>query len=147
LAAKPETTFYTSVHKHLPSPDKLHREKMANPYRGGTADHWYDGQKADLWVEWKFIVLPKRDDTIIDLVTPRGKKGESPLSALQQDWLGGRYINGRSVWVIVGCKEGGVIMRAPDEWNAPWKAGVFRANLQSRPSIAAAILEHTGLCR
>ena len=91
LAAKPETTFYTSVHRHLPPLDKLHREKMANPYRGGTADHWYDGPDADLWIEWKFIVLPKRGNTTIDLVTPRGKKLESPLSALQQDWLAGRH--------------------------------------------------------
>ena len=67
MAAKPETTFYTSVHRHLPSTDLLHREKMSNPYRGGTFDHWYSGKKADLWIEWKFVVLPKRDDTMIDI--------------------------------------------------------------------------------
>ncbi len=144
MAAKPETTFYTSVHKHLPSIDSLHREKMANPYRGGTADHYYDGPNADLWIEWKFIVLPKRDHTIIDLVTPRGKRGESPLSALQQDWLAGRHRNGRNVWVVVGCKEGGVIMRSPTEWCMRWHADTFRVNLQSRQSIAAAILNVTG---
>ena len=144
MAAKPETAFYTSVHRHLPSIDRLHREKMANPYRGGTADHYYDGPDADMWIEWKFILLPKRDDTVIDLVTPRGKKNESPLSGLQQDWLAGRHRNGRNVWVVVGCKEGGVIRRCPDEWDTPWRADVFRVNLQTRQSIAAAILNVTG---
>lgn len=144
MAAKPETTFYTSVHKHLPPPSQLHREKMANPYRGGAADHYYDGPRADMWVEWKFIVLPKRDDTVIDLVTPRGKKQESPLSGLQQEWLAGRHRNGRNVWVVVGCKEGGVIMRCPDEWCVPWRTDVFRANLIDRRGIAAAITEVTG---
>ena len=144
MASKPETTFYTGVHKHLPPPSQLYREKMANPYRGGTADHWYDGMKADLWVEWKFIPLPRRDDTVIDLVTPRGKKGESPLSALQQLWLEGRHRNGRNVWVIVGCKDGGVVMRSPSAWRMAWRVDAFKANLQSRQSIAAAILDTTG---
>ena len=142
MAVKPETTLYTSVHRHLPSIDVLHREKMNNPYRGGTADHWYDGPAADLWVEWKFILLPKRDDTIIDLVTPRGKKMESPLSALQQDWLAGRHRNGRSVWVIVGCKEGGVIMKSPNVWCQKWRTDSFRLLMQDRKSIAAAIQHH-----
>ncbi len=26
------------------------------------------GPQGDLWVEYKFIVVPKRDDTMIDLV-------------------------------------------------------------------------------
>lgn len=141
MAAKPETTFYTGVHRHLPGLDILHREKMANPYRGGTADHWYDG-KQDLWVEWKFIVVPARHDTVIDLVTPRGKKQDSPLSQLQQDWLMSRHKNKRSVWVVVGSKEGGVVMRSPKEWCRKWAAAEFRAALCDRRRIAALITEH-----
>lgn len=130
--SKPETTFYTSVHRHLPSIDRLHREKMANPYRGGTADHWYSGNGGDLWVEWKFIIIPKRDDTMIDLCG--GKK--PPLSALQQDWLTGRYNEGRNVVVIVGAKEGGVIYEFRT-WRHPMSAGEFRTRLQARQEIAA----------
>lgn len=131
MSAKPETTFYTSVHKHLPPLSELHREKMANPYRGGTADHWYSGRKADLWIEWKFIKLPTRDDTVIRI----------GLSELQRDWLRRRRLEGRDVWVVVGCKEGAVVMDRM-AWEVPWKTHVFRANLQTRQSVAAAIRDH-----
>lgn len=140
MAAKPETTFYTSVHKHLPPLSQLHREKMANPYRGGTFDHWYDGTR-DLWVEWKFIELPKRPGTVIDLVTPRGKKMESPLSALQQQWGRDRWNNGRDVWVIVGCALGGVVYDRGD-WHLPLTTSQFTARLLSRKEIAAKIAQH-----
>lgn len=134
-----------SVNKHLPPRSELHREKMANPYRGGTFDHWYDG-KRDLWIEWKFIDLPKRPGTMIDLVTPRGKKQESPLSALQQQWGRDRHSNGRQVWVVVGCKEGGVIFTAPcgeRGWETPLTAEAFGKRLISRKQIAESIVRHT----
>ncbi len=138
MSAKPETTFYTSVHKHLPSIDLLHHEKMSNPYRAGTFDHWYSGGKADLWVEWKFIVLPKRDTTLIDICG--GKKPS--LSALQQQWGYRRHHEGRDVWVIIGCKEGGVICRMPPEWTQTFRADGFRACMLTRPQIAEAIAQH-----
>lgn len=140
MAAKPETTFYTSVHKHLPPESELHREKMANPYRGGTFDHWYDG-KRDLWVEWKFIELPKRPDTLIDLCTPRGKKMQSPLSGLQQEWGKARLKNGRAVWVIVGCKAGGVIYDKGN-WSDILTVKEFTARMLSRKDIATKIQRH-----
>ena len=131
MAAKPETSFYNSVHRFLPPLGQLHREKMANPYRGGTADHWYSGTRADLWIEWKFVVLPKRDSTLVPI----------NLSPLQKDWIRQRHYEGRSVWVIVGCREGGVIM-PQCTWDEEWRTDVFRVNLQARQSIAAAITEH-----
>lgn len=141
MTSKPETTFYTSVHRFLPPLSQLHREKMANPYRGGTADHWYDGPKGDLWIEWKFIRVPKRDTTSICLIEPYGK---SALSELQQEWLRERYRNGRNAWVIVGCKEGGVIFRFPYQWQERWTTRAFKAFLMSRQDIAKAIVEVTG---
>lgn len=131
--SKPETTFYTSVHRHLPSIDDLYRVKMSNDYVAGIPDVWYSGKKADLWVEWKFIKVPVRDDTVIDLCG--GKK--PPLSALQQDWLRCRYEEGRNVCVIVGCEAGGVVMISPFEWETPIQAVQFRRALWSRKEIAA----------
>lgn len=132
--SKPENSFIDSVHRHLP-PDVYH-EKMANPYRGGTADVWYDGPR-DLWVEYKFLVLPKRDTTIISLVA-----GKDPmLSVLQQQWLKARSENGRAVWVIVGCSQGGVVMIRPGEWMSNWRTDSFRANLMPRKEVAAAIAD------
>lgn len=136
MSAKPETTFYTSVHKHLPSISLLHREKMSNPYRAGTFDHWYSGKKADLWIEWKFIVLPKRDTTMIDICS------DKKLSALQQEWGYKRHREGRDVWVIIGCKDGGVLCCTPPEWEFPMCLREFRARMQSRLQIAEAIARH-----
>lgn len=140
MARKPETTFYESVHRHLPPVTELWREKMANPYRGGTADTWYSGRRIgrckshDLWVEWKFIDLPVRDSTVINLVD--GKK--PPISELQQSWLRDRHLEGRNVWVIVGCAEGGVVF-TDMEWERPLLKSEFAARLLKRPALAHAI--------
>jgi hypothetical protein len=130
MASKPETTFTGSVHKHL-SRD-LHYEKMCNPYRGGTADCWYSGN-SDLWVEYKFEVLPKRDGTLVPVT----------ISELQADWLNKRYSEGRNVAVIVGCKEGGVIL-TDRAWNSPLNKQDFLGKLMSRQQIAKWIMDRTG---
>lgn len=95
MSKKPETRFYTAVHKALP-PD-VYREKFHNMYRGGTPDCWYSGSAADLWVEYKWIArLNKRAP--IDI--------SQSLSPLQLRWLGERYEEGRNVVVILGTPEG-----------------------------------------
>jgi hypothetical protein len=133
MSAKPETVFIDSVHRHLPAGEP-YRMKNHNEYVGGIADVWYDGVKADLWVEYKFITLPKRDITVIDLVG-----GKNPwLSPLQQKWLCDRVLNGRSVGVIVGCKEGGVWFPG-DSWTAPLTTLEFCNRLNSRPELAEII--------
>lgn len=130
MASKPESTFTSSVHKHLPL--KLYREKMHNPYRGGTWDLWYSGDKADLWVEYKFLVLPKRPDTMI----------EFGLSPLQLKWGADRRAEGRNVAVIVGCKEGGVILEGKG-WETPLACAEFRERLSSRFDVAQWIARKT----
>lgn len=127
--AKPETTFTASVHRLLPPLSALYREKMANPYRGGTPDYWYSN-KRDLWIEWKFIKLPAREQTEIDPT--------KLLSALQQKWLYDRFREGRNVWVIIGCKVGGVVLRDL-QWTRPLKGQEFRDHLLSRLDIALRI--------
>lgn len=137
--ATPEATFIASIHRLLPREDELHREKMNNPYSSGTADVWYSGAR-DLWIEYKFIVIPKRSTTLIDLTV-----GKAPaLSVLQQHWLGRRYDEGRNIWVIVGCKEGGVIMKDKD-WLSAWPTEQFSTELLGRLALAQQItrfLEH-----
>lgn len=137
MAAKPETTFISSVHKHLPP--SLYRVKNHNEYAAGIADCWYSG-KRDLWIEYKFIALPKRDTTVIDLV---GGKNP-PLSALQQEWLMARSLEGRNVWVIVGCKDGGMIFEA-GAWELPLTTADFRSQIQNRKDLAAEIANFTGV--
>lgn len=138
MSRGPENTFIASVHKHL-APAVYHM-KNHNEYNGGIADVWYDGPMGDLWVEYKLIEVPKRDRTLIDLVG-----GKDPIiSKLQQDWLRDRYENGRSVAVVVGCKDGGVWFE-----NCAWEKTVmaehFRLWTVPRKEIARLISERT--CR
>lgn len=137
MSAKPENTFRASVHKYLPL--HLHHEKMANPYSSGTADDWYSGNKADLWVEYKF--LPKTPQTAsLWLINPNVKKPD--LSVLQQQWLRGRYAEGRNVVVIVGCPDGGIILQ-DQEWEQRIDADSFRKRLIPRKAIAQWIADTT----
>jgi hypothetical protein len=122
--AQPETTFRLSVERHLPPPPHLHREKMANPYRGGTADSWYSSLMSDLWVEWKYI------DHL-----PKSKTIEPKLSAKQSAWLSGRLAEGRVVAVILGTCDGGVIYTQGD-WTVAYPIDVLAARLLPRKALA-----------
>jgi hypothetical protein len=135
VAAKPETTFIASVHKHLPP--TLYRVKNNNEYTAGIADVWYSGV-SDLWVEYKFIAVPKRPETRIDLLT-----GKNPaISYLQQEWLRSRHGEGRSVGVIVGSKDGGVWLPGV-AWEQPFTAKDFLAHLRTRKDLADTIVKET----
>ena len=126
MSRQPENTFIASVHKHLPK--ELYRIKNNNMYNSGQPDCWYSGSAGDLWIEYKLVVLPKRDDT---LIVPN-------LSALQMEWLTDRSKEGRRVGVIVGAKEGGVWL--PDlAWANPLKAIEFRKLMMPRSELAEVI--------
>jgi hypothetical protein len=129
--ATPENTFIASIHRHLPA--GLYRMKNHNQYNGGIADVWYSGRR-DLWVEYKFIKVPARDDTVIDLIH-RTAKTDSAISALQQQWLKSRHAEGRHVGVIVGSKDGGVWYPGIS-WNTTYPAKDFRAQTLSRSEIS-----------
>ena len=121
--ATPENTFISSVHRHLPV--GLYHMKNHNQYNGGIADVWYSGSKNDLWIEYKFVNVPKRDATVII----------PGLSELQKDWLKTRYLEGRSVGVIIGSKNGGVWL--PNiEWVQPLSTGEFLSRILSRHALA-----------
>lgn len=94
--SKPETRYYTAVNRLVPK--QVHREKMHNIYRGGTADFWYSGNLDDLWVEFKYVTaVPKRAAVWV----------HKELSALQLEWLSKRHAEGRNVVVILGTPYNG----------------------------------------
>lgn len=131
--SKPETTFTGAVHKHLPpGREEPYWMKNNNVYTAGIWDVWYSGESADLWVEYKFIVLPKRDTTPI----------LAELSELQLDWGRKRYAEGRNLAVIIGCKEGGVVLWDKD-WELPMTAYDFKKQMKSRKELADWIINYT----
>ena len=131
--SKPETTFTAAVHKHLPpGREEPYWMKNNNVYTAGIWDVWYSGEAADLWVEYKFIVLPKRDSTPI----------LAELSELQLKWGRDRYAEGRNLAVIIGCKEGGVVLWDKD-WELPMTAYDFKKQMMSRKELAEWIIRYT----
>lgn len=105
MSAGPENRFIRGVHRLMGS--SPHKEKMANPYRGGTFDVWYSGPQADLWIEYKWVAqLPKRGKLV------------PALSELQKEWGRGRFKEGRAVIVVVGSPSGGVWFPTPEQWEA-----------------------------
>lgn len=128
MARKPEATFVGSIHRHLDL-EQVHAEGMANDYRGGTPDKYYDGTRGDIWVEYKFL------QTIPPIIDLRSKTQKVVLSALQAQWINRRAKNGGNAYVIVGCKEGGVIL-THGQWNEPIARKDFIDRLLTRKELA-----------
>jgi len=132
MARQPENTFIASIHRLLPG--EVYRQKNHNPYNSGIPDCWYSGAEGDLWVEYKYIELPKRDDTVIPI----------NLSELQKNWIRCREAEGRRLGVIVGCKEGGVWFPG-ESWSLPVTKATFCGQLSNRQALAQIIYERTML--
>ena len=156
MAKKPETGFIERVNKGLPiklgktfvkaralfdEADWVHYEKMANPYRGGTADSYYSGRHNDLWVEYKYLAcVPQRAS-----VWP-ANPNQSLLSSLQLAWLEGRLDEGRNIAVIIGCPSGGVVL-VDREWRKEMVAEEFVSLIRSVSEISDWIHGQTVLTR
>jgi hypothetical protein len=128
MSRQPENTFIASVHRHLPV--ELYRMKNHNQYNGGIPDVWYSGPAGDLWIEYKFVILPKRDSTVVGI----------ELSELQKNWLRSRHAEGRKVGVIIGCPHGGAWLPGTD-WDCLYSTLDFRALIKSRQDLAATIIK------
>jgi len=130
MSTKPENTFIKSIHRMLPN---VYAEKMANPWRAGTADVWYSGKRGDLWIEYKFIERIPRSKEILPELTPR-----------QLRWLCDRFDEGRNVAVVLGTPTGGVIYRNPQEWTTPLTPVDFQAKQVTKKEIAEWISRQVG---
>jgi len=143
MSRKPEATFKASVHRHLPTGRTgVYVEGMANDYRGGTPDNYYEGDSGYLWVEWKFLQdIPP----VIDLMDA---KKQVKLSPLQQKWLGRAESNKINVAVIVGSKLGGMVLTCDEvhHWSDKITREEFEHNLLSRKELATWIQENVGRC-
>jgi hypothetical protein len=116
MSRGPENRFIASIHRLLKG--LCHFEKMHNPYRGGTADVWYSGFTQDAWVEYKWLPrVPKRG-----VVKPK-------LEPLQREWLRGRFLEGRTVFVVIGCPAGGIVFPLLKDW----EEGVLVSQIRIMP--------------
>ena len=132
MSSGPENRFIQAVHRLLPC--RVYRMKNHNPYVGGVADCWYSGDAGDLWVEYKFLSLPKRSSTIVNLYGA----DKSPLSTLQEEWLRGRHREGRNVGVIIGTPDGGLWLPGVT-WEKPLSSAECASRLLSKTRVAEVI--------
>lgn len=128
--AKPESRFYRRVDSKLPPPSKLHRQKIGPATANGTADSWYSGNRADLWIEYKWC---SRVTGNIDVY--------SLLSALQRHWIEARQNEGRNVAVVVGTPKGNQIF-AGHTWRQSFPIGAFNLNDQQVANFIAGFCLH-----
>lgn len=127
----PESRFIHSVHEKLPK--EVYREKMHNVYRGGTFDVWYSGKARDLWIEYKWVgSIPKKGTIVPD------------LSMLQLKWGRGRQGEGRNVFVVVGCPDGGVLLKST-QWEEGVSVEEFRKALLTKSALAKWIHEYASV--
>lgn len=134
MARGPENTFIAWVHRTLPT--EVYRMKNHNTYNSGIADCWYSGNGGDLWVEYKYVKVPQRPTTRVDI----------GLTELQKNWLSKRFHEGRNVCVAVGCADGVVLMHTPLIWELSMYASTFSERVQPRRILLDHIREATLSC-
>lgn len=131
MATTPENKFIGRVHKQLDKICSVYHMKNHNQYIGGIPDVWYSGKSGDLWIEYKYVdPLPVKVPI----------RPASLLSTLQIDWLKARHTEGRNVAVVIGCKDGGVILHY-GEWVAEIPVQQFKALIKSVSDLAEWIKE------
>jgi hypothetical protein len=96
-----EHGFIKAVHRHL-SPE-VYRWKIHDTYTGGVPDAFYMGPAGSLWVEYKYVTLPKRSTTVVTF----------GLSQLQIAWLTKAQMCGQLAVVIVGYERSAVVVTDP----------------------------------
>ena len=132
MSSGPENRFIRSIHRLLDP--QVYRMKNHNAYMGGVTDCWYSGNGGTLWVEYKFLTLPRKSSAIVDLCG-----GKAPVvSVLQQEWLRGRHEEGRAVGVIIGTPDGGVWLPGVS-WEKPRTSTYFKSATLQKEQLAEII--------
>lgn len=139
MSRKSENKFMDAVHKQLPA-DAIYKMKITPAFSSGEFDTFYEGHARDLFVEYKFLELPKRYDTMIHF--------DKMLSPKQVQWGNRRYSRTSASdrvapHLAVGCRDndryyGIFIQYTPDM--APINTKTFKDNLLSAKEIANRIL-------
>lgn len=104
-----EHGFIKAVHRHL-SPE-VYRWKIHDTYTGGVPDAFYMGPAGSLFVEYKYVKLPKRADTTVKF----------NLSALQTIWLTRALDYGQLAAVIIGFEKSAVALTNSESFSGMTK--------------------------
>jgi len=119
-----EHGFVRSVHRQL-SPD-IFVWKINDTYAGGVPDAFYAGPARCLFVEYKYIKLPKRPTTLI----------RTGLSEQQKLWLNRMFNLGKPVAVVLGSDQGNIIL-TNSQWSNSLTADCFKQQAISTKAVAS----------
>lgn len=128
-----EHGYIRSIHRKLPK--TLYVWKINDNYQGGVADAYYSGPKGDIWVEYKYINLPKRPTTMLP--------EQFGLSDQQLGWLRDRAGEGRNVSLVVGSDYGDLILTDTDAFDIRMSQADFKSSAVDKNSTVAHILNYT----
>ena len=124
-----EHSFVKSVHRKLPV--DLYKWKIHDSYTNGVPDAMYAGNKAILFIEYKYVPkLPSKKDTVVKL----------GLSGLQIQWLNNFVDLGHNVAVVVGTEGKNVLIMEDKTWNTPPSKENFLKNAIKTPDLQDYIL-------
>jgi len=139
MSRKPENKFMDAVHKQLDD-SVIYKMKITPAFSSGEFDVFYEGHARDLFVEYKFVELPKRGSTMIHI--------ERLLSERQLRWGDRRVERTASSdrippYLAIGCREDdryyGVLLQYMKDM-MPINTETFKANLSPAKDIANRIL-------
>jgi hypothetical protein len=108
-----EHGFIKSVHRHLPA--DTFSWKIHDTYTGGVPDAMYAGPARILFVEYKYLKLPKKETTLI----------KTGLSALQLQWLDKMHLYNVAVAVIIGSSSGSIVLTG-----SKWHQELFQKDFE-----------------
>jgi hypothetical protein len=125
-----EHSFIRSVHRLLPK--DMFAWKIHDRFCSGVADAYYSSDGGDLWIEYKFEKLPKRETSKVPI----------DLSEQQRDWLTARYNEGRHVRVVIGSDKGCVMLDTPAAFaETHMSLATFLSSCVDKKTIVAYILQ------
>ena len=117
-----EHGFVRSVHRQL-SPD-IFVWKINDKYAGGVPDAFYAGPARCLFIEYKYVKLPKRDTTLV----------KTSLSEQQKLWLDRMSGMDKHVALVIGSVLGNIII--DKNWDYPVTSELFRRHAVSTKAVA-----------
>ena len=124
-----EHSFVKSVHRKLPI--DLYKWKIHDSYTNGVPDAMYAGDKAILFIEYKYVpALPKIKTTPIKI----------NLSKLQLQWLDNFVDMGHNAVVVVGTEDKNVLILQDKQWNKPISKENFLKKAVKLPDLSNFIL-------
>lgn len=113
-----EADHKAAVHRLLPK-DLYHHSNTGLSFNG-VPDCYYDGDKADLWIEWKKLDRNPPGNMLDVSPVPGKKKAPGHLTELQYRWVVRRWNTGKNAAVIVALPQRiYVLLDNPSLWCQP----------------------------